>query len=1091
MNSNFEFLKKDWEILFKIGEMAEYTLYKDPNTALIKMRQLGEYLVKSILKVEKIYDEKDSNQKKKILRLREEDLITEKEASILNALREIGNKAVHSAYDDKTKALELLPKVVELCSWFNEVYGSDYNFNSEEVTYQKPLEIDYQKAYESLKKKFDEVQAEKEFSHIQFENLNIKPKEERKKIYQKRKEKGPTEAETRFIIDTQLREAGWEVDTPKLNYKINKTLPESKRYMAIAEWPCIKEDGEKGYVDYALFYEKTLIGVIEAKRYSVDVGSALRRDGLIYAKGILNVNDDIKFLKNSPFADGNKVQFIFASNGRGYNKEWIDKSGIWFLNAKGEKFSVKALHNFYSPKDLMEISKKDNEKANEKLKNESIDYLTSKDGLNLRYYQLEAVQKVEKALINGQHKILLTMATGTGKTRTALAILYRLLESDRYKRILFLVDRATLGEQAMDTFTNAKIKQQSTLTSIYEVLGLQDKNPNDETRVHIATVQGLINRVLYSDNPLSVGKYDCIIIDEAHRGYTLDRTPNEDEAEFRDEKDYQSKYRYVIDYFDADKIALTATPALHTYEIFGEPVYQYSYRKAVLDGYLVDFEPKRRIYTELNTKGINYKKGDEIKVYDKDKEIIETKVLADEISFDIEDFNKKVIVESFNRVVCQELVKEIDPEGEGKTLIFATTDEHADMIVRLLEEEYEKSNKYEINSDMIKKITGSVKDVSKLISKYKNEQYPTIAVTVDLLTTGVDVPKIVNLVFLRKVKSRILYEQMIGRATRRCDEIGKEYFTIYDPVGICEDLEKYTDMKPVVKNIDYQIKNLFKELENSGDYKERKRYYADNIIARLQRKRKKIEAKGDVEFKSYSTLLRGSEVENINKYLEILKDKLETGNVEDIEKEKDFLIYLDQLKFGDNKQVVSEVQDRVIKTVEDYGDTENPSDYLEGFTKYINENKDKIQALNIYLTNPKLFTRKDLKTIKILLDGAGYKISNLEKAYSKRENKCEMTLDIMTFINNAIKGSPIKEKSEKARDVENKIKGLYNWDSKQLKIINTLVELAEKNDFITEEDFKEEKVKHDLGGGYKKIDGKLEGMLEEILNLIKDEMILN
>ena len=237
--------------------------------------------------------------------------------------------------------------------------------------------------------------------------------------------------------------------------------------------------------------------------------------------------------------------------------------------------------------------------------------------------------------------------------------------------------------------------------------------------------------------------------------------------------------------------------------------------------------------------------------------------------------------------------------------------------------------------------------------------------------------------------------------------------------------------------------------------------------------------------------MRGSEVENINKYLEILKDKLETGNVEDIEKEKDFLIYLDQLKFGDNKQVVSEVQDRVIKTVEDYGDTKNPSDYLEGFTKYINENKDKIQALNIYLTNPKLFTRKDLKTIKILLDGAGYKISNLEKAYSKRENRCEMTLDIMTFINYALKGSPIKEKSEKARDVENKIKGLYNWDSKQLKIINTLVELAEKNDFITEEDFKEEKVKHDLGGGYKKIDGKLEGMLEEILkNSIKDEMIL-
>ena len=192
---------------------------------------------------------------------------------------------------------------------------------------------------------------------------------------------------------------------------------------------------------------------------------------------------------------------------------------------------------------------------------------------------------MENALINGKHKVLLTMATGTGKTRVALGIIYRLIKSKKYNRILFVVDRASLGEQANDTFKNTKIEDQYTLSQLYDIKDLDSKFPEHDTKVHIVTVQGLIKRVLFpnDENYLSVGDYDCIVVDEAHRGYILDRVPTEEEALIRDEKEYQSKYRNVIEYFDADKIALTATPALHTYEIFGNPVYEYSYRQAVLD----------------------------------------------------------------------------------------------------------------------------------------------------------------------------------------------------------------------------------------------------------------------------------------------------------------------------------------------------------------------------------------------------------------------------------------------------------------------------------------------------------------------------
>lgn len=1088
MQSNFNFLRKDWNILARIGEMAEYNLNNDPNTAMIKIRQLGEYIAKAIIKAERMEDVESDNQLDRIRLLKNTELISSEIEDILHLIRRKGNDAVHKGFEDKKEAEVLLSLVVKLSAWFNELYGSDIKFDSTKVFFQNPQDINYKEAYEKLLEIVEKDEKEKVFEKLDIDKIVVKTIDERNNFRKSIKNSVDlSEAETRILIDQQLIDAGWEADTINLNYKTKKSLPESKKFLAIAEWPCIKDNGAVGYVDYALFYGKKLYGVLEAKRYRVDIGGALKRDSRMYSEGLI-LKDGAELCKGAPFLNKYKAPFMFSSNGRDFNPHLIDKSGIWFLDGRREKNSVKPLKGFYSPRDLKELLEKDDMLANHTLKETSLDYLSSSTGLNLRTYQIDAVKSVENALINGQNKVLLTMATGTGKTRTALAILYRILKAEKYKRVLFVVDRSTLGEQTKDTFDNAKIESELPISKIYDIKGLTDKFPEDTTRVHIATVQGLMKRILYSDNKPTVGQYDCIIIDEAHRGYILDKIQDENEENFRDELDYRSKYRSVVDYFQADKIALTATPALHTYEIFGEPVYQYSYRQAVLDGYLVDFEPPYIIKTKLSSDGIRYEKGADVKVYDNEtKKVNVVKNIEDQLDFDVDKFNTTVITEEFNRAVCSALVKYINPFGPEKTLIFAATDEHADMIVRILKEEFDTYGEPQMNNDMIEKLTGSVKDVGRLIKKFKNEPYPTIAVTVDLLTTGVDVPAISNLVFLRKVKSRILYEQMIGRATRRCDDIGKDCFKIYDAVDIYADLEEHSDMKPVVTSPNSNIKKLYSSLENSNGDIDATNYFKDEIIGRLQRKKKRLEKRGQDSIKALFNAKREDEISSIDEYIRYLNNLPKENIYKELIKEKEFLIYIDSLKLGINKQVISDHKDEVQEVYQEF-ENRRPEDYLESFKEFIIENEDKIDALKLLKMSPERFTRKELKEIVALLDEEGFKQKNLEVAYNIVKNEDILT-NMMTFIKYAIKGSPIIDKKEKINDVMSKIKKLNRWTAPQKTILERIEKYLENNEILTEDDLETSQFKQ--YGGYNRIDKQLDGMLNEIINILKQDLILN
>ena len=356
---------------------------------------------------------------------------------------------------------------------------------------------------------------------------------------------------------------------------------------------------------------------------------------------------------------------------------------------------------------------------------------------------------------------------------------------------------------------------------LFGLKGLGDVKPDPETRVHICTIQGLVKRVLYADNPADappVDQYDLIVVDECHRGYLLDREMSDAELSFRSEADYVSKYRRALDHFDAVKIGLTATPALHTVEIFGKPVFTYSYREAVIDGVLVDHEPPVRITTSLAQSGIHFVAEEEVPFIHAPTGQVELFTLPDALDFEVEGFNRTVITEAFNRAVAEELVKHIDPTEPDKTLVFAASDAHADIVVNELRRAFRKAYG-EIEDAAILKVTGSVDKVGKLILSYRNDALPKIAVTVDLLTTGIDVPKITNLVFLRRVNSRILYEQMLGRATRPCPEIGKETFRIFDAVDLYDRLQNLTAMKPVAADPNITLTQLLEELVRVAEEK--------------------------------------------------------------------------------------------------------------------------------------------------------------------------------------------------------------------------------------------------------------------------------
>ena len=1158
MSHNFDFLKEHNALFVQLATTAELSFASDPNTTVIKLRQLGEAFAQHIATMCGISFNDQTSQADLLYHINKELNLDSSVRHLFHTLRMEGNKAAHQFKTAHKEALDTLKVARQLAIWFHQSFGKQgTNFkpqafvpptdpseqlrklqteieqlktnlitaNQQLDSHHKLTELLAQEKseYEQLADAMDKeakafaAQAEQHEKNLlaqeQAYEKSLKAlqqqlasqsqqlmSQQKQKIYKSSSLASQNlsldEELTRILIDQQLIEAGWQADTQQCVYE-KGTRPEKGVNRAIAEWPT-EYQGKKGRADYVLFHGLTPIAVVEAKRENANVAGKIPQ-AQRYAKGF-KIQPPLQGAwltqgKPSAWDEDYQIPFVYSGNGRPYIPQLAEQSGTWFRDVRDPSNTKRALQQFHTPDGLLDLLKRSKEHAEQVLQQEGFAYL------KLRDYQQKAISAVENALAHHQRNCLLAMATGTGKTRTIIGLMYRFLKAERFKRILFLVDRTALGQQALDAFKEAPLEQNQTLSKIYNIAELGDMAAEAETRVQVATVQAMLKRVFMSDTPPPVDQFDCIIVDEAHRGYTLDQEMTEGELATRDAAQYLSSYRRVLDFFDAVKIGLTATPAKHTSDIFGRPVYTYSYREAVADDWLIDHEPPIRYQTLLTQQGIHFDKGEQVHVINTQSGAVEAAELEDELDFDIESFNRRVINENFNRVICEQLAKELDPFGEEKTLIFCATDLHADMVKRLLDQAFNEVYGNEYNQSAVAKITGQSDKVEQLIRQYKNERYPNIAITVDLLTTGIDVPKIAHLVFMRRVKSRILYEQMIGRATRRCDEIGKTVFKIYDPVDIYAALQDVNTMKPLVKDPNITLEQLVDELTNPATLQmaldtageQAGESHADVLLNQLNQKLMRVLRKADNKAQNNQALkqklseleaLWGVEPAKLHQHLHHIGVQ---QAADFIRQQQHFIKQLTEVNAflgTENYPLISEHADELQVREQSYGQYHKPDDYLQSFEQFIQQNLNQSIALSVVVNKPKDLTRQQLKEIKLLLDGAGFTEANLQSAWRNKTNQ-DIAASIIGHIRRAALNEGLISFEARVQKAMEKIYQLHAWKMPQRKWLERLATQL-SHEVILDTAFINARFAEQ--GGVNQINRQLNNQLDEILSELSEAL---
>ncbi len=650
-----------------------------------------------------------------------------------------------------------------------------------------------------------------------------------------------SEKETRKRrIDQQLKSAGWLIipysDSMNLNILKNHAVEEFQT--------------NNGPADYALIVNGKLLGVVEAKKREVGAANVLEQ-AKRYSKGA-----------NNTIGEWNQhhVPFLYSSNGE----------LIYYLDARESTNLSRQIFSFHSPEAMETLFNTKKEIALQWLKDKHINIP------GLRPYQKEAIEAFENNLEEGKRLMLLAMATGTGKTFTTVNLVYRMLASSYAKRILFLVDRKSLAAQAVtafasyDTPRNIKFKDEYELYSqrfskddfegeSYDPTVLPNSyltNPDGtKTFLYICTIQRMainlygkmgafIDDEEIEDDTDAITipshAFDLIIADECHRGYTSKET---------------NVWRNVLNHFDAIKVGLTATPASHTVAYFGKPIYNYPLQLAIEEGFLVDYDAVA-INSEVLMHGAFLKEGEQVGMIDTDTGREQIDQLEDEREFTSSEIEEKITAPDTNQKIIQELKKytdefEVENGRFPKILIFASNDipliSHADRIVEICKSVFNRGD------DFVAKITGSptVDRPLKKIKEFRNRPNPKIVVTVDMLSTGVDIPALEYIVFLRPVKSRILWEQMLGRGTRKCDDIGKTHFVIFDCfngtlIKYFRDASYNFIIDPPVTD-PITIKELIEKIYNNEDRKAN----AKRLSKRLQRIEKDMSGNARDKFKTY------------------------------------------------------------------------------------------------------------------------------------------------------------------------------------------------------------------------------------------------
>ena len=492
----------------------------------------------------------------------------------------------------------------------------------------------------------------------------------------------------------------------------------------------------------------------------------------------------------------------------------------------------------------------------------------------------------------------------------------------------------------------------------------------------------------------------------------------------------------------------------------------------MIDGYLADHDAPHDIHTKLRDNGIKYKKGDTLEILDLNTgELLNSDELEDDMDFEIDKFNKQIITENFNRAVFEEIAMYFNHESEVKTLIFAVNDSHADMIVNILKEIY---HRYGLDNDTVLKITGKSGDnkrVSEAIRRFKNEEFPKIVVTVDLLTTGIDVPKIVNLVFMRRMKSRILFEQMLGRATRLCPEINKTHFEIYDPVGVYETLEPVSNMKPVVTNPKTTFTDLINGLEVIEESKKSRQVTA--VIAKLQRKAKNIGKKAEAGF---IYLNDGNSLSETAKKLKDMDTESAVKYI--IEHKEAFQILDDDRTHNKGYVIIDHHEDEIISHERGYGKGNKPQDYIEEFKNFIQTNFNQITALQIVCTKPAELTRESLKQLKMELDRHDFTENKLNTAWNEMTNQ-EIAADIIAFVRQQAIGSALISHETRVKTAFQKLRQNHKFNKDQLNWLGRIEKIMLKDTILDMQMFEQGALKN--AGGFANINKRFNGQLGEMI----------
>lgn len=855
-------------------------------------------------------------------------------------------------------------------------------------------------------------------------------------------------------IDPKLKDAGWKI-TP-----FNPSKPLSWYQEASVE----EYQTNNGPADYGLCVDGHVLGIVEAKKLTLGPQNVLTQAER-YSRGAAS---------NPLNYDGYHVPFLYSTNGE----------IIWFHDVRHPLNRSRKVTRFHTPNALREMFSHDFEGACQWFA------ATPNDHPRLRDYQVEANAAIEDAIAKRKRNMLVAMATGTGKTFTMVNQVYRLMKSGMARRILFLVDRRALAAQAVRAFASFEPEQGLKFDRIYEVYSqrfqredLDDDEPFDPkvlpgsyltdpqpqlAFVYICTIQrmainlfgsgAILHRTEESIDDdadkldIPIHAFDTVVADECHRGYTSSEL---------------SVWRNTLEHFDALKIGLTATPAKHTTSYFSEVVYRYPYERAVREGHLVDYDAVK-LRSNVRMNGVFLEEGEEVGLVNTVSGSEQRDYLEDERTFEAPEVEEKVTSPDSNLKIVTELKKYADEHEQEygrfpKTLIFADNDQphisHADNLVRVCRDVFGRGDSF------VQKITGRVDRPLQRIREFRNRPNPGIVVTVDLLSTGVDIPDLEFIVMLRQVKSRILFEQMLGRGTRKGEKFSnKSHFVLFD----CFDgtlLEYFrnatamTDETP--RTTSRTVVEIIEDIWKNND----RDYNAGCLVKRLQRIEKEMAGEAREQFAefipegdvgSFAAGLKAALAKNFNETMKLLRNEKFQSLLANYKRPSKLFVVA-----YDSEDEVSSV--RLFR--DSAGKEYKPEDYLQAFARYVRDNPEQIEAINILRERPRDWGTAALSELQVKLARANerFTVENLRRAHELHYRKA--MVDIISMVKHAAEEEqPLLTAEERIDNVIARITEGMSFTTEQKQWLDHIRAALVENLSIDEEDFDTLPVLHREGG---------------------------